>query len=101
MYVFEQDHQTDQIIFGSNGESWEISQIRSDAAFLFLRKEREVTHLAFSSATFVEVDGSRVFSSPTPIERLEWTAAAGATASDPEALRLFKHEAFPTKAPVI
>ena len=101
MYVFEQDHQTDQMIFGSNGESWEISQIRSDAAFLFLRKEREVTHLAFSSATFVEVDGSRVFSSPTPIERLEWTAAAGATASDPEALRLFKHEAFPTKTPVI
>jgi hypothetical protein len=35
-----------------------------------------------------------VLASPRPVERLEWTLAAGASASDPQSLKFFSAEAL-------
>ena len=101
-YIYECADQFDHVVFGDRHRSWQLGSIRSDAAFLFLRKEgRDVALLAFCSAMFVEIDGHRIVSSEKMIERLEWTAGMGASASDPESLKSFNAELLRSKTSVI
>ena len=88
-YTYEQGDITDYVLFGHGG-SWSVGPVRSDALLLFIRRQHhEFTVLAFCSATFVELDGRRLFSSPRLVERLEWTRSEGPSASDPESLKFF------------
>ena len=96
-YSYEKDELADNIVFGKPGSSsegaWTCGPFRSDAAFLFARCERrEITLLAFCSATFVELNGQRVFSSPQIVERFEWSRRDGPSASNQEALAVFDEE---------
>jgi hypothetical protein len=94
-YVYEHADATDYIIFGAGGKAWSLGPFRSDAGLLFCRMEhREITMLALCSATQVEIEGREVLSSPTLVDRLEWTLAAGASASDPQSLKFFSVEAL-------
>jgi hypothetical protein len=91
---------TDYIIFG-NGKPWILGAFRSDAGLLFCRMEqRDITALAVCSASKVELDGREVLSSPEAVERLEWTRAAGASASEPQSLKFFSAEALRRGTPV-
>jgi len=101
-YVYEQAGHCDQIIFGAGDQDWSLGAIRSDAALLFVRREnREIVQLAFCSASFVELDGVRVFSAAKKSDRLEWTAGKGASAADPESLNNFNVELLRSRAPVL
>jgi hypothetical protein len=94
-YVYEHADATDYIIFGVGGKTWGLGPFRSDAGILFCRMEhREITMLALGSATKVELEGREVLSSPSLVDRLEWTLAAGASASDPQSLKFFSTEAL-------
>jgi hypothetical protein len=94
-YVYEHADATDYIIFGAGDKAWSLGPFRSDADLLFCRMEhREITMLALCSATKVELEGREVLSSPSRIERLEWTLAAGASVSDPQSLKFFSAEAL-------
>jgi len=99
-YVYEHGEVTDYIIFG-NGKPWILGAFRSDAGLLFCRMEqRDITALAVCSASKVELDGREVLSSPEAVERLEWTRAAGASASEPQSLKFFSAEALRRGTPV-
>ncbi len=90
VYKYEHSNVEDRFIFGKTGQSWVLHSIASDAEFLFLRVEnREVSVLVFCEASFLEIAGQRIFSAAAKVRRLEWTATAGATASDPESLKFF------------
>jgi hypothetical protein len=94
-YAYEDGHAKDYIIFGNGGKAWDLGPFHSDAGFLFCRmKDREITAMAVCSATSVGFEGREVFSSPEAVERLEWTRAAGASASDPQSLKFFSAEAL-------
>jgi hypothetical protein len=94
-YVYEDGDTTDCIIFGDSGKAWNVGPIHSDAGLLFCRSEnREITALAVCSANAVRVEGREVFSSPQTVERLEWTRAAGASASEAQSLKFFSVEAL-------
>ena len=100
-YVYEHDDVTDHMIFGDRGKPWHLGPFHSDAGLFFCRtKHREITALAGCSATTVELDGREVFSSPQALERLEWTRAAGPSASDPQSLKFFSAEALRRGTPV-
>jgi hypothetical protein len=100
-YVYEHGDATDYIVFGDSGKAWNLGPFRSDAGLLFCGMERrEITALAICSATSVGFDGREVFSSPQAVERLEWTSAAGASASDPQSLKFFSAEALRPGTPV-
>ena len=100
-YVYEHDDVTDYTIFGDRGKAWGLGSFHSDAGLFFCRMEhREITALAVCSATKVELDGREVFSSPQAVERLEWTRAAGPSASDPQSLKFFSAEALRPGTPV-
>jgi hypothetical protein len=93
-YVYERGQVMDYVVFGE-GETWSAGPFRSDAGLFFCRTERgEITMLAACSAAKVEIDGRDVFSSPDAVERLEWTRAAGASASDSQSLKFFSAEAL-------
>jgi hypothetical protein len=99
-YVYEHGEMTDQIIFGS-GKAWSLGAFHSDAGLLFCRMQhQEITALAVCSATRMKLDGREVLSSPQVVERLEWTKAAGAIASDPQSLKFFSAEALRRGTPV-
>jgi hypothetical protein len=99
-YVYECVLSTDQVIFGNSGENWTMASLASDAEFLFIRRNnREIMSLSFCSATFVEVDGQRVFSSPGRARRFEWASGAGAS-SDAESLKYFHGELIRPGTPV-
>jgi hypothetical protein len=94
-YVYDHAAATDYIIFGAAGKTWSLGPFRSDASVLFCRVEsREITMLAVCSAATVEIEGREALSSPNPVERLEWTLAAGASASPPPSLKFFSAEAL-------
>lgn len=100
-YLYEHGEVTDYIIFGNRGKAWSLGPFQSDAGLLFGRMEpRGITALAVCSATRVELEGRQVFSSPRAVERLEWTRAAGASASDRQSLKFFSAEALRTGTPV-
>ncbi len=93
-YVYERGEVMDYIVFGE-GKAWSAGPVRSDAGLFFCRTKRgETTSLAVCSATKIEIDGREVFSSPDAVERLEWTRAAGVSASDAESLKFFSAEAL-------
>jgi hypothetical protein len=105
-YVYQQGEVMDYIIFasggGTGGKPWSVGPFYSDAAVLFCRMEnREITALAVCSATKVQLDGREVFLSSQQVERLEWTRAAGASASDPQSLKFFSSEALRRGTPVL
>ena len=94
-YMYERGEITDFIVFGESGRMWSVGTFRSDAGLFFCRMERgEITALAVCAATKIEIDGREVFVSPQAVERLEWTRAAGASASDAESLKFFSAEAL-------
>jgi hypothetical protein len=94
-YVYEHGDLTDYITWGGSGEAWNLGPFHGDAQLLFCRIEhREITALAVCSATSVGFEGREVFSSPQPVERLEWTRVGGASASDPQSLKFFSAEAL-------
>ena len=100
-YSYEQDELVDNAVFGKPFSTWTCAPFRSDAAFLFARSERrEITLLVFCSATFVELNGQRVFSSPQIVERFEWSRADGASASNQEALAVFDEEMLRSRTAV-
>jgi hypothetical protein len=85
-----------------NAESWSPDPVRSGATLLFIRRARcEIASLAFCSATFVELDGSRGFSSPKTVERLEWTRAGCVSATDPNSPSLFDAEVLRAGTPIV
>ncbi len=93
-YVYERGEVQDYIVFGE-GRTWNAGRFRGDAGLFFCRTERgEIASLAVCSTAKVEIDGREVFSSPEAVERLEWTRAAGANASDAESLKFFSAEAL-------
>jgi hypothetical protein len=88
------------MFFGDSGGAWAVGSIASDAEFLFIRRHnREISSLAFCSATFIEVEGLRVFSAPDRVKRFKWTSGAGAF-SDPESLKYFHGELIRPGTPV-
>jgi hypothetical protein len=94
-YMYERGEVTDFIVFGESGRTWSVGTFRSDAGLFFCRMERgEITALAVCAATKIEIDGREVFVSPQAVERLEWTRAAGASASDAQSLKFFSAEAL-------
>jgi hypothetical protein len=94
-YAYEHDDATDHIVFGNGDKAWSLGPLRSDASLLFYRIEHdEITMLIACSATQVEIEGREALSSPRAVERLEWTVAAGASASDPQSLKFFSAEAL-------
>lgn len=94
-YVYEHADTTDYIIFGAGDKAWSLGLFHSDAVVLFCRMDsREITMLAVCSAAKIEIEGREALSSPTSVERLEWTLAAGASASDPQSLKFFSAEAL-------
>jgi hypothetical protein len=100
-YEYQQTNATDCMIFGNSGP-WNVGPIHSDAACLFIRRENgEASSIACCSASFLEMDGRRVFSSPSAVERLEWTRTGGVTASDPQSLKFFNAELLRAGTPVI
>ena len=99
-YVYRNGGTSDSIVFG-NGGQWGFGQVRSDAAFLFLRREHdEIESLAFCSASFVELDRHPVFRAPKSISWLDWTRRSGAVASDPQSLKFFRQEILWPGTPV-
>ena len=91
-YIYESGEITDYVIFGRPG-GWSLGQFRSDASLLFVRAQgAEIISLIFCSATFVEIDGKRVFSSPAPVSKFEWTRAEGVAASNPTSPKFFDEE---------
>ena len=99
-YRYEHGLTLDQMFFGDSGGAWAVGSIASDAEFLFIRRHnREISSLAFCSATFIEVEGLRVFSAPDRVKRFEWTSGAGAF-SDPESLKYFHGELIRPGTPV-
>jgi hypothetical protein len=50
--------------------------------------------LVACSAAKVEIEGREVFSSSDAVERLEWTRAAGPSASEAQSLKFFSVEAL-------
>jgi hypothetical protein len=91
-YIYECGEITDYVIFGKPG-GWSLRQFRSDASLLFVRAHgTEVISLFFCSATFVEIDGKRVFSSPELVSKFEWTRAGGVAASNPTLPKFFDEE---------
>ena len=94
-YVYEHGDVTDYVTFGGSGEAWNLRPFHGDAELLYCRIEhREITALAVCSATSVGFEGREVFSSLQPVERLEWTRATGASASDAQSLKFFSAEAL-------
>jgi hypothetical protein len=92
--VYERGEVMDYVVFGE-GQTWSAGRFRSDAGLFFCRMERgEITMLAACSAAKLEIDEREVFSSPDAVERLEWTRAAGASASDAQSLKFFSAEAL-------
>jgi hypothetical protein len=93
-YVHERGEVTDCVVFGS-GRPWSTGPFRSDAGLFFCRTERgEITMLVACSAAKVEIEGREVFSSSDAVERLEWTRAAGPSASEAQSLKFFSVEAL-------
>ena len=93
-YVYERGEVKDYVVFGE-GRVWGTGSFRSDAGLFFCRMERgEITSLAACSVAKIEIEGREVFSSPQPVERLEWTRTTGANASDAESLKFFSAEAL-------
>lgn len=91
-YLYISPGATDYIVFGSGGP-WTFGQLRSDASFLFIRREHdEIGSLAFCAASFLELDTHRVFHSPTPVSWLDWKREGGAAASDPRSLKFLREE---------
>jgi hypothetical protein len=94
-YIYESGEITDYVIFGKPGDSWSFSQFRGDGSLLFVRTQgTEIISLIFCSATFVEIDGKRVFSSPELVSKFEWTRAEGVAASNPASPKFFYEEAL-------
>jgi heparinase II/III-like protein len=101
-YLYERGDITDCVVFGDCGGSWSCGLIRSDAALFFIGAEgHEIVSFAACSASFVELDGRAVFTSARAVERLEWTRAGGASASEPRSLEFFDREGLTTKSPVL
>jgi hypothetical protein len=101
VYTYEHGEITDRIIFGNSRELWTAGPFRSDALLLWVRsQQRELTALAFCSATLVEMNGDRVFSAASRLERLEWTRATGVSASDSGSPKFFDEEALRSRTPV-
>ena len=102
-YVYEQGEVTDYVIFGTGtgGKTWTVGPFRSDAGVFFCRMDnREIIALAICSASKLELDGRGVLSSPQAVERLEWTRATGASASEAQSLKFFSAEALRRRTPV-
>jgi hypothetical protein len=90
----------DYVIFATGAMSWNVGPFRSDAKLLFFRSEsQEITSLGFCMASFDELDGRMVFSSSSPIERLEWTRIGGLSASQ-ESLKFSDQELLGARIPV-
>jgi len=92
-YIYERGEITDYVIFGRPGASWSFRQFGSDGNLLFVRTQgAEIVSLPFCSATFLEIDGKRVFSSPELVSKFEWTRAEGVVASNPTSPKFFDEE---------
>jgi hypothetical protein len=99
-YIYERADHSDELIF-SNGEKWSLGSISSDAEFVFVRRSgREISSLVLCAATFMEIDGQVIFSSPEQVNRVEWSAARGASCSDPKSLQFFHGELVRAGSPV-
>ena len=100
-YSYQSGGIEDHMFFAQCGRPWTLGSISSDAAFLFLRRETsDITAVIFCGASFVEINGQRVFSAPNLIDWLEWNLHAGAKASDPQSLKFFRGELFRAGTPV-
>jgi hypothetical protein len=93
VYIHERGELTDYVIFGKSGGRWAFGRFRSDAVLFFARLERgEVISLIFSLATFADMDGRQLFSSPQPVARFEWTRVDGPATSNPKSPKFFDEE---------
>ncbi len=100
-YLYELGALRDYVIFGAGDVSWSVGPFRSDAKLLFCRTEdHEITSLAFCMASFLEFEGRNVFSSPSPVERIEWTRIDGLSASDQGSRKFFDQEPLRVRIPV-
>jgi hypothetical protein len=100
-YSYELGALRDYVIFGAADGSWSVGPLRSDAKLLFCRTEsNEITSLGFSTASFLEFEGRKVFSAPGPVDRIEWTRAEGLLASDQESRKFFDQEPLRVRIPV-
>lgn len=100
-YCYQCGGVEDYVFFSKQKQAWTLGLISSDADFLFLRREtHDITAVVFCGASFVEINGQRVFSAPKQIGRLEWNLAAGVKASDPQSLKFFHGELIRAGTPV-
>jgi hypothetical protein len=99
-YVYEYGGISDQVVFGNAGVEWAMATIASDAELLFIRRnDCEIVHLVICSATFIDLDGRRIFSAPDRVRRIEWIPGAGVS-SDPQSLKYFHGELIRPGTPV-
>jgi hypothetical protein len=100
-YRYDHEGASDVIVFRRNGDAWAAGSITSDSEILFVRRYNgEINTLIFCSATFVEIDGRRVFESPKKVERFEWAAGSHASSSDSESLKFYHRELIRSGTPV-
>jgi hypothetical protein len=92
-YSYELGPLKDYVIFGAPSANWSVGPLRSNAKFLFCRIEvNEIIALAFCAASFLEFEGHKVFATPAPVERIEWTRAEGLSVSNEQVRKFFDHE---------
>jgi len=100
-YLYEQGDRKDYLICASAATDWRVGAFRSDAKLLFFcTAGLEVTVMGGCFASFVEIDGHRVFSSPAQVEWLEWDRVQGPASSDPESLKFFDQRMLRDGVPV-
>ena len=100
-YSYQSGEIEDHIFFAQREQPWTLGSISSDAAFLFLRRETsDITAVIFCGASFVEINGRRVFSAPNQTSRFEWNLITGVAASDPQSLKFFHGELIRAGTPV-
>ena len=75
------------LCFHDTAGGWSFGPIRSDARLFAWERTATSSRLLAASASFLEVDGGRVFKDSAPVERFEWSAAAGVDSSSASATR--------------
>jgi hypothetical protein len=100
-YLYEQGDRKDYLICASGATDWRVGEFRSDAKLLFFcTASQEVTLMGCCLASFLEIDGHKVFSSPAQVEWLEWDRVTGPAGSEPESLKFLDQRMLRARVPV-
>jgi hypothetical protein len=100
-YVYETDEFQDYFVFATTSTSWSFGPIQSDASLLYLRMHgQEIGSLAVCSASYVEFDGVKLFSSEELTERLEWVRGRELITTNERSLKFFDPGLVRARMPV-